>query len=272
MYNTIEVSHLKISSVNIRYFKKDGFYSVPNEGVTHVKVLPCLSVVQSLEGHYDITLGGGDKMQTTDGGFFIAPAGVQQTITHHINEKSGRMSCRWIFIDARINRELSPDSLYTFPTVINGDERHELNSIFERLFATDDAFENHADCCRLLGYLTKLGKEAKEGSHGGLKTALSYISEHYTEHITVKILAEASNMSESNFYALFRRHVGTSPIAYLNSYRLSVAADALTQSTQSIKEISFSVGIDDSMYFSRLFRKTYGVSPSEYRALYKSRT
>lgn len=261
---------MKISSVNISYFKKDSFCSVPNEGVTHVKVLPCLSVVQSLEGHYDITLGGGEKMQTTDGGFFIAPAGVQQTITHHVNEKSGRMSCRWVFIDARINREFSPDSLYTFPTVINGEARHELSSVFERIFATDDVFENYADCCRLLGLLIRLGRTASCETGRELGAALSYISEHYAERITVKALAEASNMSESNFHALFKRHVGTSPIAYLNSYRLSVAADALIQSTRSIKEISFSVGIDDSLYFSKLFRKTYGMSPSDYRALYKS--
>lgn len=263
---------MKINGINIDFFKKDGFYSLPNECATHVKVLPYLSVVQSLEGHYDITLGNGEKCKTTDGGFFIAPAGVQQTITHHVNEESDRMSCRWIFVDARINREFSLDSLYTFPTVINGDERHELNSIFEKIFKTDDVFENYADCCRLLGYLTKLGEEATENSHGGLKTALSYISEHYAERITVKILAEASNMSESNFYALFKKLVGTSPIAYLNNYRLSAAANALLQSTRSIKEIAFSVGIDDSMYFSKLFRKTYGMSPSEYRALYKSRT
>ncbi len=263
---------MKINGINIEFLKKDGFYSIPNEGVTHVKVLPYLSVVQSLEGHYDIALGNSEKCKTTDGGFFIAPAGVRQTITHHVNEKSGKMSCRWIFVDARINREFSPDSLYTFPTVINGDERHELNSIFERIFKTDDAFENYADCCRLLGYLTKLGEEARESSHGGLKTALSYISEHYAERITVKTLADSSNMSESNFYALFKKLVGTSPIAYLNNYRLSAAANALSQSTRSIKEIAFSVGIDDSMYFSKLFRKTYGMSPSEYRTLYKSRT
>ena len=107
MYNTIEVIILEITNVNIKFLKKDAFFSAINEGVKHVKVLPYLSIVQSVEGSYDIALGGRDTLQTGDGGFFIAPAGVQQSIVHHVNKKSGKMTCRWIFIDIEINKVFS---------------------------------------------------------------------------------------------------------------------------------------------------------------------
>ena len=72
MYNTIEVMTLKITSVQINVLKKEGFHSVSNENVKHTKVLPYLSIVQSVEGSYDIALGRGDMLQTGEGGFFIA--------------------------------------------------------------------------------------------------------------------------------------------------------------------------------------------------------
>ena len=76
MYNTIEVRTLEIKSIQIEYLKKSGFYQVMNEGVKHVKVLPYLSIVQSVEGSYDIALGNGKVLQTGEGGFFVAPSDV----------------------------------------------------------------------------------------------------------------------------------------------------------------------------------------------------
>ena len=73
MYNTIEVMILEITSVQIKFLKKGGFYAVKNENIKHKKVLPYLSIVQSMEGSYDIALGNEKAFQTGDGGFFIAP-------------------------------------------------------------------------------------------------------------------------------------------------------------------------------------------------------
>ena len=61
MYNTIEVIRLEIKSIEIKYFRKHGFSNVQNENHRDVKILPYLSVVQSVEGSYDIALGGGKE-------------------------------------------------------------------------------------------------------------------------------------------------------------------------------------------------------------------
>ena len=271
MYNTIWVMILKITNAHIRFFKKGGFYSVSNENVTHVKILPYLSVVQSVEGSYDIALGKDEWKQTGEGGFFIASSGVQQSIVHHVNKKSGKMSCRWIFIDVEVNKAFPLDSLYQFPAIVNDERKNELNILFDRLFATNDIWENYCDCYKLLGYLTQMATPIKTEMHQGIQRTIAYITEHYTEHITVRKLASISSMSESNFYAVFKKKMGISPIAYLNSYRLSVAAERLTETSDTVSEISYSVGINDPLYFSKLFKKIYGTAPKEYRFAYQNK-
>ncbi|MBE6597631.1 MAG: AraC family transcriptional regulator [Ruminococcaceae bacterium] len=269
MYNTIEVIVLDIKNAEIKLLKKGRLYSERCDNVKHVKVLGYLSIVQSIEGSYDISIGNGETKATGDGGFFIAPAGVQQTIVHHINKKSGRMICRWLFIDVEINKAYKLDSLYDFPLIINDKDKELLSALFDRIFGSEDLFENYSDCYRLLSYLIKRATPIKKLPNKSVQGTIAYITEHYAERISVSDLANISNMSESNFHAVFKKIMGESPISYLNHYRLSLAAEALTETESSIGEISYSVGISDPLYFSKLFKKTYGMTPREYRGVHK---
>lgn len=262
---------MEITSAQIKYFKKGRFDAVCNEGVKHTKVLPYLSVVQSVEGNYDIALGNRDMLQTSDGGFFIAPSNIRQTIVHHVNKKSEKMSARWIFVEIIINKTFSLDSLYQFPTVINEELKSELNQLFDRIFATDDIWQNYSDCYALMGRLLKAATPTPAHIHSGVQAAVAYINENYRSEITINALANIAKMSESNFYAVFKKQMSISPIAYLNNYRLSIAADRLTDTSDTASEISYSVGIGDPLYFSKLFKKTYGITPKEYRSMYRKK-
>ena len=269
MYNTIEVMVLEIKNAEIRFFKKDGLHSSSNEGIKHIKVLPYLSIVQSVEGSYDITIGDGKTYKTGDGGFFIAPARVRQTIVHHVNKESGKMLCRWLFIDVRINNSYTPEELYRFPTVLDENSREKMNLLLDELFGSDDFWENQASCHKILGLLFKVSEPSGARRESGIQDALDHIAKYYRSSITVSELSKISKMSESNFYAVFRRRMGCSPIAYLNYYRLSLAADLLTETDTAIGEAGYSVGISDPLYFSKLFKRVYKSSPKEYRLLYR---
>lgn len=263
---------MEIKSAEIKQFKKGMSAFEGNDGLRHVKVLPYLSVVQSVEGSYDITLGNGNAEQTGTGGFFIAPAGIEQTIIHRTDKATNQMRFRWVFIDVDINKAHKFDALYRFSTVVSKEYQPELNDLFEHLFATEDIWETYSLCYRLLGLLCRMGEPIERPMDSGTEKAISYMMEHFAESITVEKLASLANMSASNFYAVFKRRCGTSPMAYLNHYRLSVAANRLLETGETANQISYAVGIKDALYFSKLFKKTYGVSPRDYRRSHRNNT
>lgn len=268
MYNTIEVSKLDISKVNIKYLKGDGFYSVANEGIKHVKILPYLSIVQPTEGSYDIAIGNKPTVQTGEGGFFIAPANKKQTIVHHANRQTKKMSARWLFLNVEINDTFQLDELYRFPVVVNEDLKKQLNCLFDAFFASDNIWKKYSVCYEILELLLLHATPVKLPQRSSISPAVAFMTQNYAEQITIEQLAKISHMSKSNFYASFKKQFGISPISYINHYRLSIAAQELSESNLSVKEIAFSVGIPDSLYFSKLFKKEYKMSPSQYRLMH----
>ncbi len=255
---------LDIFKIDLKFCKKDSFI-FKTEGLKHIKVLPWLSVVQSVEGSYDIAIGNGPVQTTGSGGIFIAPSNVQQTIVHHNDPNKKQITCRWVFIDAVINDIYRFDFLYDFPLIVSPAERALINAQFDLLFSSDNPFDNYCCYYEIVRILSRIAKPKTNSAHVTLQNTLSYIHKHYAEEIAIADLANNAHMSCSNFYAVFKKHFDTSPIAYLNHYRMSLAAELLCTTDKTISEISDSVGFKDSLYFSRTFKKTYGMPPSEYR-------
>ena len=259
---------MEIKKIDIEYLNKDGWSSCTADNVRHIKILPYLSVVQSVEGSYDIALGSGETEQTGSGGFFIAPAGIQQTITHHVDSDSGRMECRWIFLDAVVDRQYRLDSLFRFPTVLRGERAEELSQLFDEMFTANGICAEYSCCYKIIGKLLENATSAAQKMPVAIEKTVDYMIANYKSSMTVAELARIATMSEPNFYVLFKRSVGVPPITYLNRYRLSLAAEKLINSEMAVGEIGDSVGIRDSLYFSKLFKRTYGITPKKYRELH----
>lgn len=256
---------MHIEKADIRYMKKDSMDSQDIDGVRHVKILPWLSVVQSCVGSYDIALGDGDARSTGSGGFFVAPSGVQQTITH--NAACGRMQCRWLFLDVQINSGGSLDDYFEFPPIPTA--RRELNEAFDELFNSYDLFDNYSSCYRIVKLIMQDALPKKDRCYSALKPVIEYIETNYHSKVTVASLAGEAHLSESGLYSIFKKHYGISPIAYLNRYRVSLAAEMLKSSDETITKIAASVGISDPFYFNKLFHKVYQTSPRNFRSVYR---
>ena len=92
-----------------------------------------------------------------------------------------------------------------------------------------------------------------------------YIRENYMYDLSVQDLADKMNYSEPYFCRLFKQSFGQNFTAYLTEYRVSMAKKMLEEPTVNIKDIGKSVGYEDSNYFTKVFRRITGQSPSEYR-------
>lgn len=260
---------MDIQSADIVFFTLGSLTSSNCENVEHIKVLPWLSVVQAQEGSYDIAVCNQDRKNTGDGGFFIAPSGVQQDITHHVHATSGVMRARWLFIDAVLNGTVRLDFLYDFPTILPTEYRDELHSVFDLLFSAENLFDRYAYCYKVLEILIRVGKPRLQKVNESMLSAFDFIRKNYRSEIRVEQMAKYLNMSESNFYVAFKKHFGIPPIAYINKFRISVAEEMLKKTDDTITEIASSVGIHDPIYFNKLFHRAYQVSPREYRKRYK---
>ena len=95
---------------------------------------------------------------------------------------------------------------------------------------------------------------------------VNYFEDHYSEKISLDQIAE--NMYLSPFYIskIFKSETGDTPIRHLINIRLEKARELLESGCEgSIQEVAASVGYDDAYHFSKLFKKRYGISPSQAR-------
>ena len=79
------------------------------------------------------------------------------------------------------------------------------------------------------------------------------------------MLAEMEHLGVSRYRALFHEIFGVSPMAYITRLRIQQSMTYLQQTDLSIAKIASSVGYEDPLYFSRVFRQMFGFSPKEYR-------
>lgn len=99
-----------------------------------------------------------------------------------------------------------------------------------------------------------------------LKQAIDFIDGHYMdEEISLNRVAHAANVSANHFSALFSQNMGQTFIEYLTSLRMDKAKELLRCTSKRSSEIAGEVGYKDAHYFSYLFKKTQGMTPSEYR-------
>jgi len=94
---------------------------------------------------------------------------------------------------------------------------------------------------------------------------VTYIHQHYQESIQMSDLSQALLFHPDYLTRCMKFVTGMSPIQYLHHYRLGVAKHLLATTHDKVSSIAKSVGIMDSTYFSKLFKKEEGITPIEYR-------
>lgn len=168
--------------------------------------------------------------------------------------------------------EKREDMLYT----ITG--RNDFEELFYQLIRIHNAKlplyipEENSILLRLITFLVQSSVSKKNPVRSDMMHATTYLREHLHEDIDLQAYAEKLHLSYSRFAHLFTETVGVSPHKYLLQARIDKAAELLLTSSMNINEIADSAGFHDPLYFSRLFRRYTGFSPSEYKNALSSQT
>ncbi len=96
-----------------------------------------------------------------------------------------------------------------------------------------------------------------------LQPALIYINHHISEPIYMQDLANTINLSEKYFITFFKKAMGITPTNYIIQVKMKKALEYLHEQNYSVKEVASLVGYSDIYTFSKVFKKTYGISPSK---------
>ena len=106
--------------------------------------------------------------------------------------------------------------------------------------------------------------DEKENDYS-IEEILHFIHKHYQEHLSVTDIANRFNIERRHLAYIFKRYTGMSPLNYLTEYRIRRSKELLRREDYSITKVAELVGFEDNLYFSRIFKKRTGYSPSAYR-------
>jgi len=98
-----------------------------------------------------------------------------------------------------------------------------------------------------------------------IKYLREYVENNYTFDISMQEVAEDMGYSDAYFSKLFKQYFNQNFTAYLTEYRIKKAKELLTDTNNSIKDISRMLGYEDSNYFAKIFKRIVGEIPSKFR-------
>lgn len=228
---------------------------------------PCHNFVFMLEGECTIQFDG-EKIQLHPGEILFIPKNTTYKAEWKANPKAVFHSVHFTFqaktdpfLNVNIPIQLLDNTNFDFLySLLKDIELYQFSKDHKSFLALSSFY---CICGKLLDHL-KIN--AAPHSNTILSPAISYIHKNHKKHFTVETLARLCNISTSHFYYLFKQQMGISPIVYKNKIAIqNCAQELLSNKELSIKEISIKYGFSTSIYFERLFKKTFGKTPSQYR-------
>ena len=153
--------------------------------------------------------------------------------------------------------------------IITSSEYDNLSLTVSRLYETATDNSMYVKCkiqSLLYSFFSYLLQDNQADSSSDIiDSALKIIKYNYNNEINIKKIADSFHLDSAYFSRLFKSRVGKSPKKVIMEERIEKAKEMLISSDHPIKEISNTVGFNDQLYFSKLFYKYEGLSPTEFR-------
>ena len=249
------------------YPKADNHFRTREQPISDYILIYCVAG----EGWFEIS---GKKFRVPAGCYFILPAGIPHS---YGADAESPWTIYWVHFQGSTAPAyaLLPEKICRIRPTSESRIR-ERNELFEEIFTTLDkgmasdsiryasALFHHY--LATLRYLPEYrGKTGIGEADDIIEATIHFMEENLEKSLTLRQIADYSGYSSSYLSALFRKRIGYAPLTYFNHLKIRLACRLLTDTSMKVNSICHKVGINDPYYFSRLFSKAIGMSPSEYR-------
>ena len=222
---------------------------------------------------------GTQEYSVTENQYFIIPAGVAHS---YGADEDDPWTIYWIHFRGKLASSLAKGQSH--PIEIRPGLHSRISDrieLFEEIFRTLEmgySRENLSYACTVfhhylgtLHYVQQYRNIKKEESQKSdiVTAAIHFMMENLEKRLSLEELAGHTGYSVSYFTAIFKKRTGYAPLMYFNQLKIQQACRLLDFTDMKINQICHKIGIEDTYYFSRLFSKTMGMSPREYKKMKK---
>ncbi len=217
----------------------------------------------------------GQLYEVKEGNFFILPP--HSDVVYYPN-KDNPWSYIWIeFGGSTVKTLLDKTSYSENLFVFEDDKNHMLKRSLIEMIYKDNTLYDDEESLLITSYLLKTFSFLLKNYPKNQKTNISkrentliqiekYLAAHFDDpNLSMEEVAKVFSFSQSYLTRLFKSEAGITPIQYVNELRMKRAIELLALQSFTIDQIAEAVGYDNQFYFTKRFKKYYGVPPSKYK-------
>lgn len=160
------------------------------------------------------------------------------------------------------------NAAYTFLYSDPGDENDSMLLSYEQLmehFASGSDMIDELNLAAIKGMGQQMGYESKETGNETFKSILQYVHDNYRNAISIQTLTQKYYVHPNYISQLFKKETGETFTSYVTRLRISYACELLKQTGDLVSDIAEKAGYQDYFYFTRMFKKVTGRTPTQFR-------
>ena len=228
---------------------------------------PYAQILYAANGSGTLVLEG-EKLSIPPYSAIFLPAGCP----HEYYPESDVWDIRWVVpcgsaVDALLSEfGMTSPQIYPLKDIKTLD--HHFRKMHEALIG-DQLYGNHRAAGYLYDFLIEFNRliTATQSSYASpaVVRAIDYINTNYKRPITMEELCEVSGVSKQHLCRLFRSALSARPMEYIAKKRIQAAKQLLSETDMSVEEIAEETGFCTGSYFTKLFKRYEGLTPSQFR-------
>lgn len=227
----------------------------------------CIEYIVSGGGHVEI---GNHRFSPHAGDTYCLPMGYDH---RYWSDRKSPWEKIWVNISGsyaeELLRQFGLEGTYYFPALDTSDILQKFQYYADHPSGTHTAEKCAALLTQLFHRMSLALSVGEKPVRTPVQAMLDYIEQHETDTVRLEQLASAAGKSPSQAERLFRTAMGEPPYRYVLNRKLSLACQLLTETGMSVRDIASYLSFEDEFYFSGLFRRKIGVSPTQYRKTVK---